>query len=77
MLKIVNPLKCFRTYANNALGADQLDEFIGNCALAIALGISLEVSEISYMANLVLWSTVGLAVRVDYCASISLVEACI
>ena len=56
----------FETYADNALGTDQLDEPVGGCALAIALGISLEVSEIAYMASLVLGSTVGLAVRIDY-----------
>jgi hypothetical protein len=58
-------LKNFVTYANNALGADQLDKLVSGCPLAIALSISLEVSKIAYMANLIGRSTMSLAMRVD------------
>ena len=54
------------TYANDALGSDQLDELVGDRALAIALGVGLEVAKVTNMAVLVGWGTVGLAVRVDY-----------
>jgi len=53
------------TYTNDALWANQLNQLIGLGTLAVALSISLEVSEIAYMANLVSWSTVGLSVWVD------------
>ena len=60
-----------QTYANNALGTDQLDELVSGRAFAIALSISLEVSEISYMANLIGGSTMSLAVWVDCSAQLS------
>jgi hypothetical protein len=54
------------TYADNALGADQLDELISGGALAIALTIGLEVAKVTNMASLISWCTVCLAVGVDY-----------
>jgi hypothetical protein len=66
ILAIINARITFQTYANDALRTDQLDELVGGCALAIALGISLEVSEITYMANLIGGGTMSLGVRVDY-----------
>lgn len=59
------------TYANNALGTDQLDELVGGRALAVALSIGLEVAQITYMASLIGRSTVSLAVGVDYTIAIS------
>lgn len=57
------------TYADNALWSDQLDELISDCALAIALSISLEVSKVTNVTGLIGRSTVGLSVRVDYSLS--------
>jgi len=51
--------------ANNALGANQLDELVGGGTLAIALAISLEVAQVTYMANLILRSTMCLAMGVE------------
>lgn len=53
------------TYANDAQWANQLNVTVLNRASSISLGISLEVSKITYMANLIGRSTVGLAVWVD------------
>jgi hypothetical protein len=58
--------ECFPTYANNALGADQLDKLVRGCALGITLGIRLDVSEITNVADLIGGSTVSLAMWVDY-----------
>jgi|SRR5687767_2904628 hypothetical protein len=55
-----------RTYANDAVGTNELDEVVGHGALGVALTISLDVAEITDMASLIGGSTVGLAVRVDY-----------
>lgn len=54
------------TYANNAVGTNQLDERVSNGTLGIALAISLNVSEITNVTGLVGRSAVGLVVRVDY-----------
>jgi hypothetical protein len=51
--------------AEDALGADQLDELVADGALGIALAVSLEVAQVTNVALLVLGGTVGLAVRVD------------
>jgi hypothetical protein len=64
--KRVASYRAFSTYANYALRSDQLDQFVGSGALAIALGIGLEVAQIANVTSLVLWSTVCLAVWVDY-----------
>lgn len=53
------------TYANDALGSDELDELVRHGSLGVALGISLNVAEVTDVAVLVGRSTVGLAVRVD------------
>jgi hypothetical protein len=50
---------------NDGLGADELDELVGHGALGVALGISLEVAEVTNVADLVGRSTVGLAVGVE------------
>lgn len=54
-----------RTYSNNTQRTNQLNVLIFNGTNTISLGISLEVSEITYMANLICRSTVGLTVWVD------------
>jgi len=56
----------YKTYADDTLGANQLDEFICDCALAITLSIGLKVSEIAYMASLIGGSSMCLSMRVDY-----------
>lgn len=53
------------TYANDALGANDLDELVGHRALGVALGIRLDVAEVTNMAVLVGRGAVGLAVGVD------------
>ena len=53
------------TYANHALGANELDEAVGHAALGVALGIRLDVAEVTNVAGLVARGAVGLAVRVD------------
>ena len=51
--------------AEDALGADQLDELVGDGALGVALAIGLEVAQVTNVALVVLGGTVGLAVRVE------------
>ena len=53
------------SYANHALGADELDEAVGHAALGVALSIRLDVAEVTNVAVLVARGAVGLAVRVD------------
>jgi hypothetical protein len=53
------------TYADDALGADDLDELVGHGALGVALGIRLDVAEVTNVAVLVGRGAVCLAVRVD------------
>lgn len=53
------------TYANDTLGANDLDELVGHRALGVALGIRLDVAEVTNMAVLIGRGTVGLAVGVD------------
>lgn len=55
------------SYANDAVGANQLDKGVSDRALGVALAISLQVSEVTDVSLLVRRSTVGLVVRVDYC----------
>lgn len=55
----------WRTYANNALGSNQLDELVGNAALGVALGVCLEVAQVADVTLLVPGSTVGLVEGVD------------
>jgi hypothetical protein len=54
------------TYADDALGSDQLDELVLDASLGVALGICLEVTQVTDMALLVGGGTVSLVVRVDY-----------
>lgn len=53
------------TYANHGLGSDELDKFVLNAALGVALGIGLDVSQVTDVACLIRGSAVGLVVRVD------------
>lgn len=53
------------TYANDALGANELDQLVLNAALGVTLAIGLEVTEVTNVALLVAGGTVGLVVRVD------------
>lgn len=52
--------------AEDALGADQLDELVGDGALGVALGVGLEVAQVANVTLAVGRSTVGLVVRVDW-----------
>ena len=54
------------TYANDAVGADQLDERVGDGALGVALGVGLDVAEVTDVTVVVGGGTVGLAVGVDW-----------
>lgn len=54
-----------KTYANDALGADQLDELVRHGALSVALGVGLEVAQVTDVALGVAGSSVGLVERVD------------
>lgn len=55
-----------KTYAQNALGTDQLDKLVLNGAVGIALGIGLEVTKVTNVTVGISGSTVGLAEGVDY-----------
>ena len=52
--------------AEDALGADQLDELVRDGALGVALGVGLEVAQVADVALAVLGRAVRLAVRVDW-----------
>jgi len=52
--------------AEDALGADQLDELVRDGALGVALGVGLEVAQVADVALAVGGSTVGLVVGVDW-----------
>lgn len=51
--------------ADDAVGADQLDQGIGDGALGIALGVGLDVAEVADVAGLIGRGAVGLAMGVD------------
>lgn len=51
--------------ADDALGANELDEVVGHGALGVALGIGLNVAQVTNMAVLVGPVAVGLAMGVD------------
>ena len=55
------------TYADDALGANQLNQGVGDGALGVALAIGLEVTEITDVADIVGTVAVVLAVGVDCC----------
>ena len=63
--------------ANDALGADQLDQLVCDTSLRIALTISLEVAQVTDVALLVLGGTVLLVVGVEMgagrCAAVCVV----
>jgi len=54
-----------KTYANDALRADELDELVGHRALGVTLGIRLDVAEVADVAVLVGRGAVSLVVGVD------------
>lgn len=54
------------TYANDALGANELDQLVLDAALGVALAVGLEVAEITDVTLLVAGGAVGLVVRVDW-----------
>lgn len=53
------------TYAQNALGTDQLDQLVLLGADGVALCIGLEVTEVTDVAHLIFRGTVGLGEGVD------------
>ena len=53
------------TYANDAVGANQLDVAVLDRALGVALAVRLDVAEITNVAGGVRGSAVGLAVGVE------------
>jgi hypothetical protein len=53
-------------YANDAVGANELDERVGRRALGVALGVGLDVAEVTDVAVRIRGRAVGLAVGVDY-----------
>ena len=55
-----------KTYANNALRPDQLDQLISVASLSVTLAISLEVAQVTNVALLVVGRTVSLVLGVDY-----------
>lgn len=55
-----------KTYAENALSTDQLDELVLGGAVGIALGIGLEVAQVADVALSVAGGAVGLAKGVDW-----------
>lgn len=52
--------------AEDALGADQLDELVRDGALSVALGVGLEVAQVTDVALAVGGGAVGLVVGVDW-----------
>lgn len=53
------------SYANNAVGSDDLHKAVLDGALGVALGVGLNVAEVTDMTLLVRRRAVGLAVGVD------------
>lgn len=53
-------------YADDAVGANELDVAVRDGALGVTRGVSVDVAEITNVAGLVGGSTVCLAVGVDY-----------
>jgi len=54
-----------KTYTNDAVRADQLDQPIGNAALGIPLAVRHTVTQVTDMALVVFGGTVGFVVGVD------------
>jgi hypothetical protein len=63
-LKGGNSLK--KTYANDTLGANQLDQLVRVASLSIALAVGLEVAQVTDVALVIFGGAVGLVVRVDF-----------
>jgi len=61
------------TYADDALGADKLDELVRHASLSVALAVRLEVAQVTDVAGLVLGGAVVFAVGVDCADMVSLV----
>lgn len=53
------------SYANDAVGANQLDKVVGDGALGVALSISLDVAEVTNVTDLIRGSAVVLVEGVD------------
>ena len=53
------------TYPKNALLSNQLDEFVLNGALGVALTIGFKVAQVADMALVITRSAVGLGERID------------
>jgi hypothetical protein len=53
------------SYANDAVGANQLNKLVGDGSLGIALSISLDVAEVTDVTGLIGGSTVSLVEGVD------------
>ena len=54
-----------RTYTNDALRSNELDQLVLNASLGVTLCIGLEVTKVTNVALLVLRGAVGLVVGVD------------
>lgn len=61
--------------AEDALGADQLDELVRDGALGVALGVGLEVAQVADVALAVGGGAVGLVVGVD-CGGRMVLDGC-
>lgn len=66
LVKRASPKYNNPSHANDAVGADQLDQGVLGRALGVALAISRDVAQVTNVTGLIGGSTVGLAVRVDY-----------
>lgn len=54
------------TYSEHTLLANQLDQAIADAALGVALGIGLDVAQVTDVALRIRRRSVGLAIRVVY-----------
>jgi acyl dehydratase len=55
-----------KTYANNALRPNELDQPVLDGSLSVALAVGLVVSQVTDVTLIVLGSSVGRALRVDW-----------
>jgi hypothetical protein len=69
LVQIITLCSALGTYADNALGPNELDVLVGHGARGVALGIRLDVAEVTNVAVLVARGAVGLVVGVDYAKS--------
>ena len=63
-----------KTYANNAVGTDELDQRVGHGALGVALPVSLDVAQVTDVSGLIRGGSMVFAVGVDYRSGESLVR---